>query len=168
MQRQKSLPIYQPTSLRAHHRLRAAHRQRGVAAVPIVLVLLILTIAIGLEITSIAVTQNLASAGQDRSSQAFRYAETGARDALVRIARNKAYGCMGVCYTIEFVTNGCTNNNACARVSVSTGIGTAGDPKVVTSEGQVQGAIRKVQVDVVYDAAQDGEIVSTTWQELTN
>jgi len=140
-----------------------------VAAIPIVLVLLLLSVAVALEVTSVVVTQTLVSQSQDTSSQAYRYAETGARDALVRIARDKTYTCaIEDCYAIDFVTNGCMTNDGCARVSVSAGTGTVGDPKVITSEGQVRSAIRKVQVEVVYDAALDGEITSTVWRELTN
>lgn len=149
--------------------LDAKRSEAGVASVPILLVLLLLTVAIGVEITSIVVTQSLISKGQNVSSQAFRYAETGGRDALIRIARDKTYTCASTdCYTIEFVMDGCTNNNGCARVEVSADPGTSMNPKIIISEGQVGGAVRRVQIDVVYDGSGDGRIVSTTWKELTD
>ena len=114
-------------------------------------------------------SQILMSQGHDLSEQALRYAETGAHDALIRIARDKEYTCASAdCYTIEFTASGCSNNSACARVSVSAGAGTGGDPKIITAEGQVRGAVRRLQVDVVYDGSDNGEIASTTWKELTS
>ena len=152
------------------HALVVSNREKGVATLPVVFALLILTIAVGMEIAAITVTQNLISSGQHESSQALLYADTGARDALMKIARDKTYSCAGAgCYTIAFVVNGCTQNEGCARIEVDTDAGTTANPKTITSEGRVGNVIRRVQIDVIFDEPDlNGEIVTTTWSELTN
>lgn len=144
-------------------------KTRGVASIPIVLVFGILIVAIGIGITALSFTEGVIAQGGYQSSRALLYAEGGARDALVRIARNKNYVCATIdCYTLDFVTNGCTSGTACAKVSVGAGIGSIGDPKIVTAKGQVGQNTRVLQVRVILDSNQYGEIATTTWQELTN
>ena len=144
-------------------------KTRGVASLPIVLVFGILIVAIGIGITALSFTEGVIAQGGYQSTRALLYAEGGARDALVRIARNKNYACATTdCYSLDFAAAGCSSGNACARVSVSAGVGSIADPKVVTSKGQVGLNTRMLQVQVVFDVAQDGQIATTTWQELTN
>jgi len=144
-------------------------KTRGVASLPIVLVFGILIVAIGVGITALSFTEGVIAQGGYQSSRALIYAEGGARDALVRIARNKNYTCATTdCYSLNFATNGCSSGTACAKVSVSTGIGSIADPKIVTSKGQVGQNTRTLQVRVILDPNQYGEIATTTWQELTN
>jgi hypothetical protein len=88
---------------------------------------------------------------------------------LMRIARDKNYLCVSPdCYSLDMAANGCANSAACAKVSVSSGAGTSGDPKIVVSSGIVQNKTRKVQVRVIYDSSLYGRASSTVWQELTN
>ncbi len=142
---------------------------RGVASIPIVLVFGILIVAIGVGITALSFTEGIIAQGGFQSSRALLYAEGGARDALVRIARNKNYVCATTdCYTLNFVANGCSAGTACARVSVSAGVGSIADPKIITSKGQASLNTRMLQVRVVLDSAQNGEIATSTWQEITN
>ena len=142
---------------------------RGVATLPTVLVLGVMALAIAVGITAVSLTESFISQGGAQSSRALFYAESGARDALVKIARNKNYTCSAVdCYTIDFSTNGCSLLNDCAKVSVSAGVGTGGDPKIITSKGIMKSSTRRIQVSVVFDASANGEIASATWTELTN
>lgn len=142
---------------------------KGVAALPTIMALTILILVVGLSIAEISITESFISLGQKQSSQALSYAETGARDALIRIARDKNYTCTSTdCYTIDMVENGCTAGDGCAAITVSSGAGTVVDPRIITSRGEVKDNIRRMQVSVVLDAAGNGEIVSTAWQELTN
>ena len=67
------------------------NQQSGVASLPTIIPLTVIILAIGIGITSLALTESLISAGQKQSSQALFYAEAGARDALIKIARNKKY-----------------------------------------------------------------------------
>lgn len=143
--------------------------QAGFASLPTVAALIILLVTIGIGVTAITFNEAFISAGQAQTEQAYLYAESGARDALLRIVRNKNYTCSTTdCYSLDFVTNGCSANEGCARVSVSAGVGTSGDPKIIISKGRVKNKTRKVQVTVIYDSSSHGEIASATWQELTN
>ena len=142
---------------------------------PTVIVIAMIALAVVVSITSLAFNELLISQGAAQSSTALFYAESGARDALIRIARNKNYTCSSVdCYNVDFVTNGCTNGTDCAKVTVSAGLGTTADPKIITSKGIMQAAMRRIQVNVTLDSGtttaslQNGEITSTTWTELTN
>lgn len=138
---------------------------KGVASLPTILALTILILAIGIGVTSISFTESFISAGQNQSLKAFIYAEDGAGDALEKIARNKNYSGS---YTIDFVSNGCSDNEGCASITVTSGAGSTADPKIITSNGRVKSNVRKIQVDVVFDASLNGEISSTTWREITN
>ena len=143
--------------------------RRGIAVLPIGLILLGLIIAIGASIAATSFTENLSSKTQRQSAQALRYAEAGARDGLERISRNRDYSCASTdCYSIDFMTNGCSQNAGCARVTVSTGAGTSTDPKIITSKGQVKTNVRRIQVSAIFDDTVFGELATTTWQELSN
>lgn len=146
-------------------------RNRGVATLPTIMLMGVLILAVGIGILSLAFSENLMSASQANSSSALFYADAGARDALIRIARNKNYNCTAPdCYTIDIATNGCSTGNGCAKVSVGSGTGATGDPKIITSKGLMGGNTRTLQVSVYFDSALYGQISTTTtaWQEITN
>lgn len=150
-------------------------KNKGIATLPTIIMLGMMSLAVVVSVTSLALNELLISQGASQSANALFYAEAGARDALVRIARNKNYTCASVdCYSIDFITNGCANNTDCAKVSVSTGVGTTADKKIITSRGIMKSSIRKMEVRVELDggttdvALQNGQITSTTWTELTN
>lgn len=141
----------------------------GAATIPTVLALTILVTAIAISITAVSLIESFVAAGQNQATLALVYAEAGARDALLKIARNKNYTCATTdCYQINMVSSGCTANEGCAKVTVSAGLGTGADPKIITSKGLVLSKTRRVQVNVTLDSSLNGEIASTTWQELTN
>jgi len=147
--------------------LRALRSRRGAATLPAIIALTILILAVGVSITAISFTEGLISVGQGNAAQALVYAEAGAHDALIKLARNKQYVCVTEdCYTIDLVADGCATDDGCARVSVSAGVGTLGDPRIIVSEGKARSSVRRLQVSVVFDAALDGEIATTTWREL--
>ncbi len=157
------LPIIH-NSYRVIHGLRD---QRGVATLPLILAAVILVVIIGASVTTIGFRESSASSNTTNGAKALYYAEAGARDALLRIARNKGYSCTAPalptgCYSIDMVTNGCSTNNGCVRVTVGSG----SSPKTVNAEGRVGTQIRKVQIDATVSS--DGEITATTWSELTD
>ncbi len=156
-------------------------KNKGIATLPTVIVLGMMVLAIVVSITSMSFSGLMISQGQAQSSNALFYAEGGARDALTKIARDKTYVCdvTNSCnivgyYSLDFVTNGCTNNTDCAQVSVSSGIGTTLDPKIIISKGIMKTSTRKMQVSVILDNGttdsnlQNGEITGITWTELTS
>lgn len=147
----------------------SAHR--GIATLPTVIVLGVMALAVAVGITAVSLTESFISQGGAQSSRALFYAEAGARDALIKIARNKNYTCGAAdCYSIDFSTNGCTLLNDCAKISVSAGTGASGDPKVITSKGIMKASTRKVEVRVILDGGtvSDGAITSAVWSEITN
>ena len=138
---------------------------RGVATLPTVMVLGVVMLIVAISIATVSLTESFISQGSAQSSRALFYAEAGARDALVKIARNKNYECTSTdCYSIPFVTNGCSASlDGCAKVSVSSGY-----PKIITSKGQMQASTRTINVSVGLDGGNDGAIATTTWNENTN
>jgi Tfp pilus assembly protein PilX len=148
---------------------------KGIATLPTVMILGMMTLAIVISIASLAFNELLISQGSSQSTNALFYAEAGTRDALTRIARDKNYTCASTdCYSLDLITNGCSNNTDCAKVSVSAGVGTTADPKIITSKGIMKSSTRRIQVSVILDSGtstnslQNGEITSSTWTELTN
>jgi hypothetical protein len=143
--------------------------QKGIATLPTVFAFIILIVALTVGVAALSLTEGFMSLGSRQSSQALIYAEAGARDALIRIARNKKYVCASAdCYSIDFVTGGCSTKEGCAEISVSAGTGSSGDPKIIASKGQVNSNTRKIQVTVFFDSALNGRISTTTWQELSD
>lgn len=150
-------------------RLAPAIYSRGIATLPIVLALGILILATIIGISAMTFSEGFVAQGNTLSAKARAYAEAGARDALVRIARQKTYFCDTPalptgCYSIDMTTNGCSTNDGCARVTVSS----ATAPKVILSEGRASNYTRRVQVSVTFDGSGNGEITSTSWQEINN
>ncbi|MEI7741596.1 MAG: hypothetical protein WCJ29_03760 [bacterium] len=143
--------------------------QRGIAATQIVIVLGALIAIVGLEMLALGFSEVYLSGGGADSAKAYRIAEAGARDALMRIARDKKYSCATTdCYQIDIETNGCADLIACAKIQVGTGVGTVPDPKIITSKGMVKNKTRTVRVNVILDSNLSGEIQSTTWTEFTD
>lgn len=150
-------------------------RQNGIATLPTVIVIGLLALAVVVSITSLAFNELLIAQAGAQSSGALFYAESGVRDALTRIGRNKNYACSTAdCYSIDFIASGCTNGTDCAKVTVSTGVGSTADPKIITSKGIKGASMRRMQATVILDsgttvaASQSGEITSVSWLELTN
>lgn len=136
---------------------------RGVATLPTVMVLGVLALVVAVSVTTLSFTELFTSQGSSQSARAHFYAEAGARDALIKIARNNTYICgTADCYTIDFSANGCATGNDCAKVSVA-GTDTL---KTVTSKGIMKASTRTLQVVVTLDV--DGAITGTTWSEVVN
>lgn len=148
---------------------------RGITILPIVMVLGIIALAVAVGILAVSFNESLTSQGLSQSSRALFNAEAGARDALTRIARNKNYVCSSTdCYSLDITANGCSLLSDCAKISVSAGLGTTGDPKIIVSKGIVKSSTRRMQVSVVLDGGttdptvQFGVVTSAVWTELTN
>jgi len=141
----------------------------GLATIPTILVLSFIIIALATGLAALTFTEVSTIMTQQLSNKALLYAETGARDALVRIARNKNYTCAAAdCYSLNMVASGCTTSEGCVKVSVSAGAGTSGDPKIIVAKGIANLSERKVEVRVVFDASENGEIASAVWRELSD
>ncbi len=136
--------------------------QKGVATLPTILVLAILILAVGTSIALLGLNSTLTAQTQSNGQTALFYAESGAKDALLRLARNSSYTCStNNCYSINMATGGCTSNTACALVTVS-----SGSPKTITSIGESGTVQRKIVVQPTIDA--NGAITGYTWSDSAN
>jgi hypothetical protein len=141
----------------------------GFATIPTILALSALILVAAVGIAAATYTQTTTNAAVEQSAAALSYAEAGAKDALMRIARNKNYDCPSVdCYTLDMAPNGCLAGVGCAKISVSADAGTTEYPKIITAKGIVQNKTRTLEVQVIYDSNGYGEINSAVWQELAN
>ncbi len=137
------------------------------ATLPMIFAFMVLAVTASVVVTGLTMSQNFAIQGNYRSLQARLFAQAGAKDALLRVVRDKNYSCaMSGCYAIDFAPAGCANGNDCAKVSVSAGVGSDSDPKVIVSEGLLDGFVRKIQVDVFYDPQLNGQIARAVWKEI--
>jgi Tfp pilus assembly protein PilX len=141
---------------------------RGAASLPAIMAVGILILVVGVSVLAVSLSESFTSLGSSQSATAMYYAELGAKDALIRISRNKNYSGS---YTINMVANGCTSSDGCATVTVSSGVGSVADLKVIDSVGLMKVSTRKVRVSVEYTqygSVLSGEIATSTWQEMTN
>lgn len=141
----------------------------GFATIPTILAVCAMILIVAAGIAAATFTETQSSAADLQSAVALRAALSGANDALLRIDRNKNYSCLALdCYSLDIQANGCSSGAACAKVSVSAGAGTSGDPKIITAKGLVQNKTRELQAQVIYDSSGYGRISTVNWQELTN
>lgn len=130
--------------------------QQGVASLAAMTVLMGLIIALGILVTTISLNENNASANSSDSEKALLYAASGARDAIMRIIRNKNYSGE---YELAFVADGCsTSYPGCSLVMVA-----SSSPKIITSQGVFGTIKRRVSVSLNLDT--NGLISGYSWQE---
>jgi len=140
--------------------------QRGIAATHILFIMTGIVAVVIAELATVSFALTRIGQGAAETNRARQFAEAGARDALVRLARNSKYSCPTTnCYSIDMVSNGCVTGDGCAQVTVGVGTGATNDPKIITSTGSVNNKTRTIQVSVTYDAALSGQISSTVWSE---
>jgi uncharacterized protein (UPF0333 family) len=136
---------------------------KGLASLPTVIALGVLILTVGVSIAAMSFSENLAAMRAVQSPRALFYAESGAQDALQKIVRNKNFTATSS-YQMEFATNGCTNFDGCAIITVES----VNNGRSVTSTGRYKSSIRTVHVDVIWDENSFGEINNQIWQEVTN
>ena len=124
--------------------------RRGVALLPVILVLFGLVMVVGVAIAGISVSENTISSTKDASDEALAIAESGIQDALMKLARDKDFTSAGY------------------NLSVSGGTATiivpSGSSKDITSSGTLNSKTRKIQLTVNADA--NGKITQTGWTEV--
>ena len=134
------------------------HKQSGVATLPTVIVLSLMIIIIGILITTLSFNENSTAGSWNKSARARFYAEFGARDALIKLARNKNFA---TSTQLDLVAGGClAPYSGCASTTVTT---SAGITKI-TSAGMVDEVVRIIAVEFPVDA--NGLILTSTWREL--
>lgn len=125
--------------------------RKGVALLPVILVLFGLVMVVGIAIAAISVSENTISSTKDASDKAFVIAESGIQDALMKLTRDSSYT----------VTNGSLSiSGGTATINVPSG----GFPKNITSAGTINSKTRKIQLTVNADG--NGKITQSSWQEV--
>jgi hypothetical protein len=138
--------------------MRKSNYQSGIASLPTVMVLSLMIIIIGILITTLSFNENSTANSWNKSARALSYAEIGAKDALMKLARNKN---IATSTELSLVVGGCTTPFAgCASTTIATSSGKT----IITSSGRVEEVTRRVVVESEVDA--NGLIASSTWQEL--
>ncbi len=148
-------------------------RVKGFVSIPLVIGLSILILSLGLVSSLTASNDVTSSFFTSNSSKALFYAETGVRDALVRLTKDKLYNPDPNPYEINFTTDTsgavgsvCTSlNDPCAIIRVGSGT-VVSTPRVITVTGKYKDAVRKIQYDAVFNA--NTEIVSIKHIEVQN
>ncbi|HXK37668.1 MAG TPA: hypothetical protein VJ579_01215 [Candidatus Paceibacterota bacterium] len=142
---------------------------KGAASIPLVLGIGILVFLIAISVTSVETARIYLTQANADGAQAMQYAQTGLRDALQQLARNRDVGTStAIVFNIEMATSGCATLRACARVAVSNGIGTVESPKIISALGYHRNARKGLQAEVVLDTSGWGTLRVTTLGETLN
>lgn len=124
---------------------------------PVIFAMLVLIISLSLLTASLSGNDSASSVDAVNSDRALAAAEFGAREALLRVARNKEYS---AAFSVAVTPNGCSAPvGGCVTVTVDD----QSDPKTIHAAGQVGELIRKIVVRVRLDG--DGKITSYAWQD---
>jgi len=124
---------------------------------PVIFAMLVLIISLSLLTASLSGNEQASSADAAASDRALAAAEFGAKDALLRVARNKGYAAV---YSISVADNGCTAPiSGCATVTVDS----QSNPKTIDSVGQVGELVRRIVVKAYLDS--NGKILNYSWQD---
>ena len=133
--------------------------QKGIAALPSILIITLILLAVGLILTTTSVIESTISFAQRKSLESFYLTEAGLKDALMKITRNKNYTgaddltcSAGVC-TLTF------DDNKKAEITV-----TGTDPKTVIVIGSVGNIKRKISNVVNVDTY--GKVTHQSWEEI--
>lgn len=127
--KQQSLQLYGFTAFAAS--------QRGVALLPMILVLFGLVAVVGIAIAGISVSESTISSTKDASDEALVIAESGIQDALMKIAR-----------ATESSSYSLPVSSGTATITIS---GSVPGIFTITSKGTLDSKSRKIQAAVTVD-----------------
>jgi len=135
--------------------------EKGAAALGLILTLLAILLVAGFIISSSGFIQNEAVSNQDRAAAAFYAAETGIRDAMQKISRNKNYS--------DTNGYGLTVGESSAYVSVvvlSSPTKSVPGQTQITSSGTNGNNTKKIKAAVDIDF--NGKVTVNSWEELSS
>jgi len=135
--------------------------QQGMALLATVVVVLLILVAVGLSMISLGIFEGFMAESQRASDEAYAAAQSGVKDAMMRIARNKNYSSAGY-----YLPENCTPNGAttCAHVIVEKDAPSAGKDRV-TATGTLSNSTRKLEVILNVNAT-NGKITIDSQSEL--
>ena len=144
------------------------HNSRGIAAITSILIIVILTLLISLAASTSGITEGVVSKYQYQAGQAYAAAESGAQDAMIRIARNKNYSSAGY-----YIPSGCSLNTSskCVKVIVEKDVQSVCSQTIsagqdcVISTGTLANKSKTVEVILNVNAT-SGKLEIVTWNEI--
>lgn len=147
--------------------------ERGIAAITSILIIIILTLLISLAASTSGITEGVVSKYQYQAGQAYAGAESGAQDAMIRIARNKKYYTTDIPPGYYLIPSGCSLNTSsrCVKIIVekdaqstcSQAISSGQD--CVISTGTLEGKSKTVEVILNVNAT-SGKLEIVKWTEI--
>ncbi len=135
--------------------------ERGAAALISVLLLSMLILAVGLAMAFSKFVESDIVYNQNSSAEAFYMAESGARDAMQKTARNKNYESAGYC----LLEGNKRAEVAVVKLAAQTEIISRGVSGV--SDCSSAGANYK-RIKAVLDVSVEGKVTIASWEELGN
>jgi len=116
--------------------------QQGMALLATVVAVLLILVAVGLSMVSLGVFEGFMAESQRASDEAYAAAQSGAKDAMMRVARDKNYSSAGY-----YLTTGCALNgaSACAYVVVEKDAPSPSKDRI-TATGTLNNSSRKLEV----------------------
>lgn len=143
----------------------------GISAIVSAIVMLLLIITIGFSIASSGLFEGFISEAQRQSQETYFAAETGAKDAIMKIARNKNFSSSG--YFIPSSPSDCVLNGSslCTRVIVEKGASSACSQAIssgqdcIIATGTYDNKARIIEV-ILNVHATSGKITQVSWREI--
>lgn len=126
--------------------------QKGLVAMPAIVILSIIMLTIGITTSFLSFNQNNISANNHLSQKTYYIAETGIKDAFLKIARNKKYD---TDYSLPI-------NNGIANIVFDTSI--PNQTKII-STGIINNYTKKIQVTL--NVTTNGKVTLESWIELS-
>ena len=129
-----------------------------------VVVVLLILVAVGLSMISLGIFEGFMAESQRASDEAYAAAQSGAKDAMMRIARNKNYSSAG--YYLPADPSNCALNSAtaCAYIVVEKDAPSSGKDRI-TAIGTLNNSSRKLEVILNVNAT-NGKITTDSQNEL--
>ncbi len=133
------------------------HDQRGVAALPTVIIISVIVLIAGIGILGTGLVEDAVTFSEKETREALYAAETGAHDALIRLARNKDCnsGASPPCSSYSF---------AVGDSSVSVTVAGATSPKTITAVGTRKNKTRTIRAVAGIDT--NNKVTVTSWSEI--
>ncbi len=135
--------------------------EKGAVALSSILILAIILLITGLAMAFSEFTQNNIVYNQNKATDAFYAAESGAKDALQKIARNKDYATANYCLAL--------GQNSSEINVVKLGAQTEITSKGISGSGNcaASGSNYK-RIKVMLDIGAGGKATIASWEELGN
>lgn len=135
--------------------------ERGAVALISVLALSMIMLALGLAMVFSKFAESDIVLNQNNSSMALYAAESGVRDAMQKVSRNKNYESAGYCLLLENKRADIIVTRLVGQTEIiSQGINGVSD---CTSAGT-----NKKRIKAVLNIASEGKVTIASWEEITN